>query len=217
MRHTVPGRAGAASILLLAGLAGGAQGQGRAAENAGFENQIIEEMNLARTDPAGYARVLREQIPRFDGKVLRRPGQIAIRTVEGAPAVVEAAAILDTLTPMGPLTRSAGLARAAREHVRDQGPTGGMEHRGTDGSTPAIRADRYGTWDILLSENISFGAPTAREVVTQLIIDDGVPSRGHRRNLLNPEARVAGAACGPHRTYRIMCVIDYAGSYVERK
>jgi uncharacterized protein YkwD len=118
---------------------------------------------------------------------------------------------------VGPLRWSKGLAAAAADHVRDQGPTGGLEHRGTDKSDPARRASRHGRWLGAMAENIAYGENPAREVVIQLLVDDGVPDRGHRDNILDPGWTVEGVACGPHRRYEQMCVMDLAARYVERR
>jgi uncharacterized protein YkwD len=177
---------------------------------------LIDETNAARRDPAAYSRYLEEMIPQFEGKLLRRPGRVVLRTEEGARAVKEAVRALRHTRPMGALRLSKGLTAAARDHVRDQGPTGLMEHRGSDGSTPDRRVSRYGRWQVSVSENIAYGSNPAREVVLQLIVDDGVPNRGHRKNLLDPTLGVTGAACGPHARYQQICVVDYAGKFIER-
>jgi uncharacterized protein YkwD len=179
--------------------------------------EIHEETNAARRDPSGYAEHLERILPRFDGKLLERPGRAYLRTEEGAAAVREAIASLRARRPTAPLRWSTGLAAAAADHVRDQGPIGGLEHEGTDGSTPDRRANRHGRWFLGVAENIAYGESPAREVVIQLLVDDGVPNRGHRDNLLNASWGAAGVACGPHQLYRQICVMDYAAKYVERE
>ena len=65
-------------------------------------------------------------------------------------------------------------------------------------------------------ENISYGKKTARDIVLQLIIDDGLSSRKHRKNIFNPNFNFAGAAYGAHARYGSICNIDFAGAYAER-
>jgi uncharacterized protein YkwD len=149
--------------------------------------EVAAETNQLRRDPASYLPDLEALLPRFDGLVLERPGRPFLRTEEGAAAVQEAVAALRSAGSAQPLAWSAGLARAAGDHVRDQGPVGGTEHEGTDGSDPARRMERYGQWRGAVAENIAYGENSAREVVLQLLIDDGVPGRGHREALLDPE------------------------------
>ncbi|MDQ3426562.1 MAG: CAP domain-containing protein, partial [Gemmatimonadota bacterium] len=114
---------------------------------------ILSETNRVRRDPEGYARLLEQMLPRFDGTLLDRPGRRALRTEEGARAVREAVRALRDTRAMGGLVWSKGMAAGARDHVRDQGPTGGMEHRGRDGSSPAQRVTRYGRWHAGVAEN----------------------------------------------------------------
>ena len=172
-------------------------------------------MNRARTDPAAYARLLEEMLPRFRGKLYDRPDRVTIETQEGADAVREAIVTLRRTRALNPLTFSPGLAHAARDHAEDQGPSGGIGHAGTDGSRTTDRISRYGTWGGSAAENIAYGSETARDVVIDLLIDDGVAGRGHRANILDADARFAGAGCAKHTGYRIVCVIDFAGEYAE--
>lgn len=177
---------------------------------------VLTEMNRVRTDPQGYANYLESILPYYQGTVLRVPGESGLQTREGRPAAEEAIRVLRGQAPLPALTWQDGIARSAYDHVLDIGPRGLTGHIGSDGSTPADRVNRYGTWVGYISENIDFGPERALLVVRDFVIDDGVPDRGHRRNLLDASIRVAGAACGRHAQYGTMCVVDHAAGYVPR-
>jgi uncharacterized protein YkwD len=175
---------------------------------------VIKEMNLARTEPALYAGFLQEMRPHFNGNILAMPGRTMLRTKEGAGAVDEAISFLRSTPARAPLALSHGMCRGAADHCADQA-SGGFGHGGSDRSNPAERMSRYGSWSTLWGENVSYGKTTAREIVIALIIDDGLSGRKHRQNIFNPTFNYAGAAFGPHATYRTVCSIDFAGGYAE--
>lgn len=179
-----------------------------------FEWAVVQEMSDARVSPRAYARHLRELRDAFEGTLWRRPGRVPLRTEEGVAALDEAIAFLEAARPVGPLRFNDGLALAARRHAQDLGPRGALDHVGADGSRLSDRLNRLGTWHGLIAENISTGEPEARQVVIQLLVDDGVPGRGHRRNLFNPDLHQAGAGSAPHRDYRVVTVIDYADGFL---
>jgi uncharacterized protein YkwD len=181
-----------------------------------LEQEIVKEVNLARTNPGTYASWLKGQRPYYRGTQLKRPGEVPIRTKEGLAAVDEAIRWLEKHRPVGALGTSRGLSLAARDLVAPQGASGGFGHRGPDGSTPAGRIERHGQWDSVIGENVAYGQRTARDVVAAFIVDDGVPGRGHRTNLFNAAFHVMGVDCGPHSTYGSTCAITFAGGFREK-
>jgi uncharacterized protein YkwD len=181
-----------------------------------LENAVIYEINMARANPRSYATFLEEWKWYFDGRLLKIPGERIILTKEGATAVNEAMNVVRSMNPVPRLSPSKGMSLGAKDHVKDQGSSGSIGHRGRDGSQAWDRVNRYGTWEKSIAENISYSSDKARNIVIGLIIDDGVPGRGHRKNIFNPDFRVIGVACGHHRTYGTVCVITFAGGYKER-
>lgn len=177
---------------------------------------MLSELNRLRKRPADFAILLEEWLPLFDGEVLRLPGEVALRTREGKAPVEEAIDFLKKAAPAPSLSLSSGMSRAAAEHAADLGRTGSTDHLGSDGSTPSQRVRRHGKWKGKLGENLGFGEASARRMVLLLLVDDGVPSRNHRKSLLDGSFRVAGIACGPHPVYRSLCVIDLASKFVEK-
>ena len=182
-----------------------------------LEKDVILELNKVRSDPALYAESYVKPMQKYyDGTYLKYPGEITIRTREGVNAVNECYKVLKSYKAVGLLYPSLGMTKAARDLVADQGPTGATGHKGSDGSSSSIRMNRYGKWDKAAGENIDYGNYIAQRIVLSLIIDDGVPSRGHRINIMNPIFEVIGVATGKHAGYRRMCVMDLAGAYTEQ-
>jgi hypothetical protein len=77
------------------------------------------------------------------------------------------------------------------------------------------RMNRYGQWGGGAGENISYGEREAREIIIQLLIDDGVANRGHRNNNLNKSFGCVGVSIGTHSRYETMCVLDFANQYTS--
>jgi uncharacterized protein YkwD len=181
-----------------------------------LEKGIIHEMNMARENPGEYVTFLEQTKRYYSGKRIQRPGNVILITQEGVSAVNEAIRFLRTAKPLPSLQTSRGMHLAARDHVQDQASTGVTGHRGGEGSNPADRLNRYGTWQKIMGENISYGEDEARNIVMGFIIDDGVQDRGHRKNIFKPEFHVVGVACGSHPTYRMMCVVTFAAEFHEQ-
>lgn len=181
-----------------------------AAPASALEREIVTELNFARQHPRRYAERLRAYRRHFRGKIVHYPGKReGLRTEEGVAAVDEAIAFLRRQPPVPPLAPAPLLADAAAAHVAEQGPRGATGHLSKNGDDPRDRVRRHGGGDYV-AETITYGPPSAVEVVRQLIVDDDVPNRGHRRTVFAAEMRFVGIGCGPHRTYRVMCVAEFA-------
>lgn len=161
-----------------------------------LEDDVLAELNFARAHPAQYARELRRSALRHDD-----PG-----------ALDEAVDFLMNQPPLPPLRAHPGLTAAAGSHARTQARRGGEGH----GREALERLQRHGVWAGLSAEAISYGYDDPRDVVAQLVIDSGVPGRAHRKDIFRRSYQAAGVACSAHSTYGAMCVIDYAGAFVER-
>ena len=179
---------------------------------------LILEQNKARSDPQKYAELyILPMLQYFNGLIYSAPGKMANITQEGAAAVNECIAALNSAAAVGILRPERGLSLAAKDHVADQGRTGGTGHNGSDGSTPDIRMMRYGAFTDQQwrggGENIAYGPTTGRDIVICLLVDDGVPGRGHRTNLLNNVYTQTGVGFGPQSYYGRNCTINYATGY----
>lgn len=181
-----------------------------------LEREVVEELNLARTQPSTYANFLTDFSKLYVGKELREPGETTILTNEGRSAVNEAIRFLKNQKSLSDLTPSKGMSKAAEDMVRMQENTTQIGHTGRDGSSFFDRISRYGTWSGSCGENIDYGNNTARRIVMALIIDDGVSNRGHRKSIFTPAFKKVGVAFGQHKRYEYMCVIEFAVGYTER-
>ncbi len=183
-------------------------------------DELIAETNLLRANPAAYAQKLIRLRPYYEANLVRVPGHPVVEVTEGVAALDEAIAVLQNTPSLGTLSASKGMAQGANDHAEDLGFQGITGHYGSDGSDPFVRINRYGSWDNapgnVAGENITYGQATLAEWhIIQLLVDDNVPSRGHRDALLKPNYGRVGSACEAHPAFRIVCVMTYASDYQE--
>jgi hypothetical protein len=171
---------------------------------------------LRLNSPKLYAGLLTEYRKQYNGNRLALPNRRPIITVEGIKAADEAIAFLRSATPLPQYDLSQGISLAAKERLSDMVKTGILGHRGSDGSFPNDRLEKYGSWSKSIGEAISYGVGTARKVVLGFIVDDGTTSRGHRNNIFSANYKVIGIASGESLKPFANCVVDFAGGFVEK-
>lgn len=122
------------------------------------EKDVVFEINKLRSDPGRYADLyLVPKRGNYSGKLYKRPRQVDLMTAECVRALGGSISELKKLKPINALIPSRGLSRAAREHAIDQAETGSIGHTGKDGSSAETRMNRYGKWEKMAGENISYG------------------------------------------------------------
>jgi len=147
------------------------------------ELSMIDEINLMRGNPSGYVRIVRD----FVASERARGGfPINQSIVEELVRELQASPKLSILKP------SECIYKVAIAHANDQRPLGDINHEGRDGSWPWDRIKK-GCSDMANgNENLVAGMSTVRGSVITLLIDEGIPNRGHRKTLMNAEWTHAG-------------------------
>jgi uncharacterized protein YkwD len=181
-----------------------------------IEQAILNEINAARKAPQNYAQYLEDYKRLLRGKRAHMPDESEIETVEGAAAIDEAIDYLRKLPGSGALAFSEGLNKVARLQLKDLTTTDSfLGHKGSDGSDLAARIKKIGAGGTVYAENITFYGDQARTVVLMMIVDDGVKSRIHRKNLFNSNVKIVGIAFGKNKAGRSFCVVDFADRFFE--
>jgi len=190
--------------------------------DSSFELEVLHELSHARTKPREVADAIRSRLPHFKGNDYYPPdrgGKTAVVSKEGQVAVRDAISYLERSPQLPQLAEACtqGLRLAAEDHLLDLGTRGAVGHQGADSSASSDRMNRYGTWSGKCGECLWFGrmGTSAKQIVEDLIIDDGVASRGHRLGIYDPAFCVAGVRMGTHKTFGACCVIEFANEYAD--
>ncbi|MFW5721077.1 MAG: CAP domain-containing protein [Bacteroidota bacterium] len=179
------------------------------------EKNLILAMNLIRFDPPKYAQ--QYVFPRFEyyeGNLFHFPGKIPTRTAEGVKAAEELYTELKNAESIPIFYPSKGMSKGSKDHALYMKRTGITSHEGQGGMSK--RVSKYGEWKGGLAENLQWGTSNAHEAIMSLMIDDGIPGRGHRVNAMNPAFTKVGVAVAPHPEYTVSYVINFANDYIEK-
>lgn len=170
------------------------------------EKQVILLINLARQNGEKfYNTYMAEYIRKFNNIYT---GNIITEDNSYLSSLKRDLKNTKSLTP---LKVNKGLSAAARYHAEDMGKTGGEGHVSSNGMTASDRGKKFAGTPYV-GENHSMGHKQPVMIVGQLLLDDGIPSLGHRKNILDTDFgyRSVGVAIHPHSKWGHNCVIDFA-------
>jgi uncharacterized protein YkwD len=161
------------------------------------ERKLIQLINELRADPQGFRIAV-------VNPYLERKG---IDTVNNRYAV-SLIADLRKQPVTTALARDTYLTRKARIFAKDMGASGAVGHASKKLGGLSTRLKRYQSRYI--GENCSYGYSSAIDILMQLLIDEDVPSVGHRKNILNGKFKRIGFAIELHKRYAWNCVMDFS-------
>ena len=122
---------------------------------------------------------------------------------------------LKTISNLPMLQPEANLCKSAKYHAEDMGKNGRTGHSSTNGQGFADRLYSYYDGGAI-AENCSYGHKHALDIVMQLLIDQGVESLGHRRNILNRSYTAIGVCITTHTQYKYNCVQDFGDKVITK-
>ena len=121
---------------------------------------MINEINNLRANPARYCVYVENYLQKYEADD------------EVKSAAKELVELLKKMKPLTPLAVSTAMYKDARQYGMLMARKNIFEHS----SLPYY-------------ENLSLGHKDIRDAIVDLLIDDGIPNRGHRNNLLSEKIK----------------------------
>jgi len=177
-----------------------------------FPQQLLDQLNLARTQPQVYAsrlKDLRKYFTEHQYKCSELRAEVTLK--EGTKGIDELIEYFEKAEPRKSLRMSEGLKCSCLDFVEIQGPKG-LE--GLDGETQEERVKRMFKYAKTSNGKAvqvqSYGPFVAIDVCFQMLLEDGNPQRPRRHDLMNPEWGVVGIHAGRHAKKLFMVVLILA-------
>ena len=155
------------------------------------EKEVIYILNLIRTNPVLFSNTVLKKYPSISGKGYLAKDEFYYLS------------LIKTLNKMEPLNLlepdKAGF-ESAQCHALSSGAAGYAGHKRINGNCEKKKSYN--------GECCDYGNSNPLEIVLSLIIDEGVPSLGHRHLILSRYNKV-GVSIKPHKKYGTNAVIDF--------
>ena len=156
------------------------------------EKNTIYILNLVRTNPALFANTVLKKYPAMSGND---------HLLTNAYYYLSLVNTLKQLEPLGLLYPDKTLFESAQCHAASSGIAGYAGHKRIN-----RECEKKKTYN---GECCDYGHNDPLEIILSLLIDEGVPSLGHRNIFLNSYAKV-GISIQPHKKYGSNAVFDFS-------
>ena len=154
------------------------------------EKNVIFILNMARTNPKLFRETVLSKIKTYDNFV-DTTSEIYYRSL---------VALMETMKPLPLLYPDSLCFVSSKAHAVTSGKTGYVGH---DRQNAASRKATH-----FMGECCSYGTGDPLGIVTQLIVDENVPSLGHRKICFGSYA-VMAVSIQRHKLYGSMSVLDF--------
>lgn len=157
------------------------------------EKEILQVINSARTSPQEF----------LENVVFPYIEQNGLRSNSYVRSLIRDLKQQKALTP---LTIDSSLQEMAKQFAVKSGKRGQYGHGGY-----SHRFDTYGSHLNYDGENIQYGIEDPKEIVVDLLIDEGVRSLGHRKNIMSSDFSVIGIGFAEHKAINFNTVMAFGG------
>ena len=162
-----------------------------------FIEEVMSEINLARTKPSEYAAKLERISSTLTGRKVK-VGNSTMKLKEGSAIFDEAIQYLLNIGPMEPLELCDGLSESANELLSiliiQEGID--MSDFNLDIYDLEHRLDHFGVYFGEFSELIDYGSFDPEFVVVNFLLSDGDETRNDRHTIMNPLMKYCGITSG---------------------
>ncbi len=152
------------------------------------EKELIWVLNMARTNPKLFCRTVVAPYARENNV-----------DMESEVYYLSLMREMNKMGPLGILNADKACATSAACHAEWSGKTGYVGHDRRNGNCKNVEKHD--------GECCSYGETEPLSVIISLLIDENVPSLGHRHILLGAYSGI-GVAIRPHKGYRTNAVLD---------
>lgn len=154
------------------------------------DSLMISEINKVRTNPSSYISKAQLYIKMCEKKLeMIQNGSLTTSTDynKHIDAAKELISILDTMTPVNALTTNIDMQSVTITHAVYLKSINRISHTNSNGETAVDRMKDINVKNV--TENIATDNGIASSAVILLLVDAEIESRGHRNNILDPNAK----------------------------